>query len=145
MSFILIINLAIALIATGLIWTIQLVHYPSMKFIPEEKFTAYHNFHSHRISILAIPIMLIELFTSLGLFYQNSNSYNHIFTINLILVILIWISTFLIQVPMHNTLSSAKNARVLNHLILSNWIRTILWTARSLLMVSYLSVNLNLI
>lgn len=145
MSFILIINLAIALIATGLIWTIQLVHYPSMKFIPEEKFTAYHNFHSQRISILAMPIMLIELFTSLGLFYQNGSSYNHIFTINLILVILIWISTFLIQVPMHNTLSSAKNSRVLNNLILSNWIRTILWTARSLLMVSYLSVNLHLI
>jgi hypothetical protein len=145
MSFILIINLAIALIATGLIWTIQLVHYPSMKFIPEEKFTAYHNFHTQRISILAMPIMLIELFTSLGLFYQNGSSYNHIFTINLILVILIWISTFLIQVPMHNTLSSAKNARVLNNLILSNWIRTILWTARSLLMVSYLSVNLHLI
>jgi hypothetical protein len=145
MSFILIINLAIALIATGLIWTIQLVHYPSMKFIPEEKFTAYHNFHTQRISILAMPIMLIELFTSLGLFYQNGSSYNHIFTINLILVILIWISTFLIQVPMHNTLSSAKNARVLNNLILSNWIRTILWTARSLLMVLYLSVNLHLI
>jgi hypothetical protein len=145
MSFILIINLAIALIATGLIWTIQLVHYPSMKFIPEEKFTAYHNFHTQRISILAMPIMLIELFTSLGLFYQNGSSYNHIFTINLILVILIWISTFLIQVPMHNTLSSAKNSRVLNNLILSNWIRTILWTARSLLMVSYLSVNLHFI
>jgi hypothetical protein len=116
-----------------------------MKFIPEEKFTAYHNFHSQRISILAIPIMLIELVTSLELFYQNGSSYNHIFTINLILVISIWISTFLIQVPMHNTLSCAKNAKVLNHLILSNWIRTILWTARSLLMVSYLSVNLHLI
>ena len=145
MSFIFIINLVISLIATGLIWTIQLVHYPSMKFIPEEKFTAYHNFHSQRISILAIPIMLIELFTSFGLLYQNGSAYNHIFTINLILVISIWISTFLIQVPMHNTLSSAKNTRVLNHLILSNLIRTILWTTRSLLMVSYLSVNLHLI
>ena len=145
MSSIFIINLVTSLIATGLIWTIQLVHYPSMKFIPEEKFTAYHTFHSQRISILAIPIMLIELFTSFVLFYQNGSSYNHFFTINLILVISIWISTFLIQVPMHNTLSSSKNARVLNHLILSNWIRTTLWTARSLLMVSYLSFNLNLI
>lgn len=145
MSFIFIINLVISLIATGLIWTIQLVHYPSMKFIPEEKFTDYHTFHSQRISILAIPIMLIELFTSFVLFYQNGSAYNHIFTINLLLVISIWISTFLIQVPMHNTLSSGKNAIVLNHLILSNWIRTTLWTARSLLMVSYLSVNLKLI
>ena len=142
MSFIFLFNLVLSFVAVGLIWTIQLVHYPSMKFIPEEKFTAYHNFHSQRISILAIPIMLIELFTSFGLLYQNGSAYNHIFTINLILVISIWISTFLIQVPMHNTLSSAKNAKVLNHLILSNWIRTTLWTERSLLMVSYLSFNL---
>jgi hypothetical protein len=79
MSSIFIINLIISLIATGLIWTIQLVHYPSMKFVPEERFISFHNFHSKRISILAIPIMLIELITSFVLFYQNINSYNHIF------------------------------------------------------------------
>ena len=100
MSSVFIVNIIISFIATGLIWTIQLVHYPSMKFISDEKFTVFHNFHSKRISILAIPIMLIELFTSFLLFYQNGNSYHYIFAINLFIVILIWISTFLIQVPM---------------------------------------------
>ena len=33
MSFILLINIILSLIAVGLIWTIQLVHYPSMQFI----------------------------------------------------------------------------------------------------------------
>ena len=145
MSFILIINLAIALIATGLIWTIQLVHYPSMKFIPEEKFTAYHTFHSQRISILAIPIMSIELLTSFLLFYQNYHLDSYIFATNFTLVILIWISTFLIQVPMHNILSLAKNDKVLNRLILSNWIRTILWSVRSILMTFYLAHTFKLI
>lgn len=145
MSSIFIINLIISLIATGLIWTIQLVHYPSMKFVPKERFISFHNFHSKRISILAIPIMLIELITSFVLFYQNINSYNHIFTINLLIVILIWISTFLIQVPLHNTLSYSKNENILNRLIFSNWIRTILWSIRSVMLVIFLAIILNLI
>ena len=52
MSFIFLLNLVLSLFAVGLIWTIQLVHYPSMKYIPEDRFTEYHNFHSIRISIL---------------------------------------------------------------------------------------------
>ena len=71
MSFIFLLNLVLSLFAVGLIWTIQLVHYPSMKYIPEDRFTEYHNFHSMRISILAMPLMFTEMVTSIILFYQN--------------------------------------------------------------------------
>ena len=74
MSFIFLLNLVLSFIAVGLIWTIQLVHYPSMKFIPKERFVEYHNFHSMTISILAMPLMFAELVTSLMLFYQNFNN-----------------------------------------------------------------------
>ena len=74
MSFIFLLNLVLAFIAVGLIWTIQLVHYPTMRFIPKERFVEYHNFHSMRISFLAIPLMVTELGTSLILFYQNYNN-----------------------------------------------------------------------
>ena len=145
MSSILLLNLIISFIAVGLIWTIQLVHYPTMRFISEKKFTDFHNFHSKRISILAIPIMSIELLTSFLLFYQNYHLDSYIFATNFTLVILIWISTFLIQVPMHNILSLSKNDKVLNRLILSNWIRTILWSVRSILMTFYLAHTFKLI
>lgn len=146
MSFIFLLNLVLSFIAVGLIWTIQLVHYPSMKYIPKDRFPEYHNFHSIRISILAIPLMFAELVTSTILLYQNlNNAIQTIFLVNLILVLLIWLSTFLIQVPLHNALSKEKNTEKLSKLIFSNWIRTILWTARSILMILFLAFAMNLI
>ena len=146
MSFIFLFNLVLSFIALGLIWTIQLVHYPSMKYIPKDRFPEYHNFHSIRISILAIPLMFAELVTSIILLYQNlNNAIQTIFIVNLILVLLIWLSTFLIQVPLHNVLSKEKNTEKLSKLIFSNWIRTILWTARSILMILFLAFAINLI
>jgi hypothetical protein len=136
----------LAFIAVGLIWTIQLVHYPSMRFIPKERFVEYHNFHSIRISFLAIPLMVTELGTSLILFYQNyNNAIQTIFLINLVIVALIWLSTFLIQVPLHNALSKEKQSEKLSKLICTNWIRTILWTARSILMILFLAFAMDLI
>ena len=146
MSFIFLLNLVLAFIAVGLIWTIQLVHYPSMRFIPKERFVEYHNFHSVRISFLAIPLMVTELGTSLILFYQNyNNAIQTIFLINLVIVALIWLSTFLIQVPLHNALSKEKQSEKLSKLICTNWIRTILWTARSILMILFLAFAMDLI
>ena len=146
MSFIFLFNLVLSFTAVGLIWTIQLVHYPSMKYIPKDRFSEYHNFHSIRISILAMPLMFAELVTSIMLLYQNfNNALQSIFLLNLILVVLIWLSTFLIQAPLHNGLSKEKNTEKLSKLICSNWIRTILWTARSILMILFLAFAMNLI
>ena len=90
--------------------------------------------------------MFAELVTSVILLYQNiNNAIQTIFLVNLILVLLIWLSTFLIQVPLHNALSKEKNKEKLSKLIFSNWIRTILWTARSILMILFLAFVMNLI
>ena len=146
MPFVFLFNLVLSFIAVGLIWTIQLVHYPSMRYTPKDKFPEYHNFHSTRISILAMPLMLAELVTSIMLWYQNlNNAIQTVFLINLIIVVLIWLSTFLIQVPLHNALSKEKNTEKLSKLILSNWIRTLLWSTRSFLMILFLAFAMDLI
>ena len=146
MSFIFLFNLVLSFIAVGLIWTIQLVHYPSMRYISKDKFTEYHNFHSMRISILAIPLMFAELVTSIILWYQNfNNTVQTVFLVNLIIVALIWLSTFLIQVPLHNALSKEKNTEKLSRFICTNWIRTILWTSRSILMILFFAFAMELI
>ena len=70
----------ICLLLTGLIWTVQLVHYPSFQFIEKDSFVEFEKFHQRKISILVIPLMILEvllsfynLFTSkLGLIYQIS-------------------------------------------------------------------------
>ena len=139
MSSILLINIFSAFFATGLIWTIQLVHYPSMRFVSRDKFELFHSFHQLRISIIAMPLMAIELITSIILFMQNiENESSLIFKINLIIVTLIWFSTFFIQVPMHQKLSKGKKNSLIDKLVLTNWFRTVLWTLRSILIIFFL-------
>ena len=139
MSSILIINIFSAFFATGLIWTIQLVHYPSMRFVSRDKFELFHSFHQLRISIIAMPLMAIELITTIILFMQNiDNESSLIFKINLIIVTLIWFSTFFIQVPLHQKLSKGKKNSLIDKLVLTNWFRTVLWTLRSILIIFFL-------
>ncbi len=139
MSSILLINIFSAFFATGLIWTIQLVHYPSMRFVSRDKFELFHSFHQLRISIIAMPLMAIELITSIILFMQNiENESSLIFKINLIIVTLIWFSTIFIQVPLHQKLSKGKKNSLIDKLVLTNWFRTVLWTLKSILIIFFL-------
>ena len=91
---------------TGLIWTIQLVHYPTFFWVAKEGFANFADFHSFRISLIVVPIMILELVTAaLLLFSTNELSYNKTYLVlNLVGVLAIWASTFLLSVPCHNIL-----------------------------------------
>lgn len=146
MSSIFLINIFTALFAAGLIWTIQLVHYPSMRFVSKNEFESFHYFHQKRISIIAMPLMAIELISSIILLLQNfENNTSLIFKINFMIIILIWFSTFFMQVPLHQKLSKGKNDILIDKLVFTNWFRTVLWTLRSILMLFLLAFFMNLI
>ena len=57
------------------------------------------------------------------------------FLFGLILVLIIWASTFFVQVPLHEKLAAAFDAKVQQRLVLTNWIRTIAWTLRGALVL----------
>lgn len=50
----------------GLIWTIQLVHYPLFSVVGDESFTEYAKGHASRITLIVAPLMLLELVSSPG-------------------------------------------------------------------------------
>ena len=133
MDFLFFLNVISAFLLTGVIWTIQLVHYPSFHFIDKLSFTNFHNFHERRISIIVMPLMLIELITSIALYIHNM--WSIIFALNLLIVGLIWCSTFFVQVPIHSILSEKKDKNLIEKLVNTNWIRTFLWSIRMLLII----------
>jgi len=133
MSFLFFLNVISAFILTGVIWTIQLVHYPSFYYIDKLSFLSFHQFHNNRISMIVMPFMMVELITSIILYMNDTSSL--IFSLNLGIVLLIWCSTFFIQVPIHNILSQEKDKKMIKKLVNTNWIRTFLWTFRMLLII----------
>lgn len=125
----------VTLFMCGLIWTIQLLHYPLFLKIQSETFTEYERLHQKKISFLVVPVMIAELATCAILLFQEPSFLPlHLNYLNAGLLFIIWASTFLIQVPLHNKLSRGFNAEAIHQLVRSNWIRTFAWTARAILL-----------
>lgn len=131
-------NLAVTAVMTGLIWTIQLVHYPFFHRLEKENFNGHMDEHRKKISFIVLPVMLIELATCVGLVLMES-SFRSAFVIGLLMLIIIWVSTAFLQVPSHSKLASGYSKKEADKLVKYNWIRTILWTGRLILMLSILS------
>lgn len=121
----------------GLIWLIQLVHYPSFKFIEKNEFCQFHKMHSIRITLIVGPVMAIELISGVLLLLKHIS--NFLLIINLLFLILIWLATAFVSVPIHSRLESAKTDSYIDNLVKTNWIRTFLWTFRWLILVFQLS------
>lgn len=101
-----------------LIWLVQLLIYPSFR-LTSQNFTDCMLHHQNRISWVVIPLMIGELIVTV---MQKDMALIGI-------VILIWISTAFIQVPLHKKLLN-NSPELVNRLIQSNWIRTSLWTIK---------------
>lgn len=119
----------------GLIWTIQIVHYPLFAAVGVDRFVAYEASHTRLITLVVGPVMLVEAATA-GLFVamRPASIPAWIPWTGLGLVILIWISTAILQVPDHAKLANGFDAAAHAHLVGTNWLRTIAWTARGVIL-----------
>ena len=139
-NFVLLGHLIFTSIMTGVIWVIQIVHYPSFHFIEKELYTAFQKFHMNKISIIVIPIMLAELITGIMLFLDKSSK-SPFLTISIIILVLIWLITGVFFTKAHNELIAGYQELVVNQLVAMNWIRTLLWTLRLLLLTSFVYLH----
>jgi hypothetical protein len=56
----------------------------------------------------------------------------------LALLAVVWLSTFLLQVPCHRRLERGFDAAAASRLVATNWIRTIAWSLRAAVAVALL-------
>ena len=120
-------------IMVGVIWVIQLLHYPSFHFIGDQKYIEFQHFHMQRISIIVIPAMLTELASALLLAYFFESSLTIIL---LALVIGNWAITLIFFTNMHQKLTDGYNHSIVNRLVQINWSRTALWSLRLIILLS---------
>lgn len=124
---------------TGLIWIVQLVHYPSFSFVEPNKFARFELFHATRISLIVIPLMTLELVSACFLFFWDRHMSELLIVSNAALA-LIWLSTICLSVPAHYKLSKGRSEKTISWLVKTNWPRTILWSLR-LIILSQLSLT----
>jgi len=129
----------------GLIWFVQLVHYPLMSHVGEHNFAAYESAHTRRTTWIVAPLMLIELTTAALLVWigEHIDVPLHIPLIGLALLAIVWVSTFAVQVPAHTRLSRGFCAKTHTRLVRTNWVRTTAWSARGVIALLILQPTLN--
>ena len=121
----------------GVIWIIQLVHYPSFHFIEPNQYTTFQRFHMSRISYVVIPAMVTEIFT-LILIIISIDQVNLIILASALLLIVIWLMTAVFFSGVHQKLKLGYDQAVVEKLIKLNWGRTLLWTLRLLIISIYI-------
>ena len=82
----------------GLIWTIQIVHYPLFASVGMEDYAAYQNLHMSRITYVVAPVMLTELLTGIYFVFVATGSIDRRYLwFGFALILIIWISTLFVQ------------------------------------------------
>ena len=134
----LLIHLISTSLMVGIIWVIQVVHYPSFHFIGNSRYISFQKFHMERISYIVIPVMLVESISGFLLIYDELNL---ILLISMILLLSIWMLTAFFFASVHKKLVSGYQLEMVAKLVKINWIRTLLWTLRLLLLIIYFTEN----
>lgn len=124
------IHAAVTWTLVGLVWTMQLVNYPLFNEVGSDAFGGYHTHHLWRITLVVGPLVVLEFGTAVLL--VRAGARNPWLIASFIPMVLNWLTTFLVQVPLHLRLSRKFETEVLRKLITRNWWRTSGWSIRGL-------------
>ena len=116
----------------GVIWFVQVVHYPAYRHVGPEAFVRYQKESTRRTAWVVFPLMMTELAMACGWAWS---AFEHVegriwAWPGLALLGMIWISTAFVQVPLYARLEGRWDGVAIERLIRSNWLRTIPWTMR---------------
>ena len=118
----------------GLIWFVQVVHYPLFTAVGREQFVAYEDAHRRLTAYVVGPFMAVEGVTALWIAAAPPPGVTRLAAFaGLLLLAVIHASTVFLQVPAHMALSEQFDATTARRLVGTNWIRTVGWSARGLL------------
>ncbi len=143
MRLIFVLQAASTFMMTGIIWFVQIAHYPLFALAGENQFTLYAKTHATRTGWIVAPLMILELLTAallcLARFRPVAVSASGAL-IGFALLAVIWGSTAWVQVPLHNTLARGLQQDIVQRLVRSNWVRTIAWTLRAALVLCWITI-----
>ena len=123
----------------GVIWVMQVVHYPLMRFVSGEQFARFETAHRVRISWVVGPLMLVEGVCVLAfLFAAPAGMPGWLPWAGAIAEAVAIGTTVLVSAPLHERLNAHFDPATLDRLIATNWIRTIAWSARAGLAIAML-------
>ena len=136
----LLLNAAAVLAMTGVIWFVQLVHYPLFASVGADQWQSYHSEHSRRTTWVVMAPMTIDLATSVALVAAVPAGVSPaLLAAGALAAVVTWAATGLLAVPAHRRLADGWHGGVGRRLTLTNWVRTTAWSCHSLVVLAALA------
>lgn len=131
---------AATLFLTGLIWTIQVVHYPLFAQVGADGFRGYQAAHSTRITtVLALPWAVQGVTTAWLLVAPPAELAPGLVWAAAVLAAVPVVVTVALSIPAHQHLGAGFDPAQHRRLVATNWLRTAAWTAHSAVAVAMLA------
>ena len=141
MSLLLLVHAGATVFMVGVIWFVQVVHYPLFGLVGTDGFVPYSDAHSRRTGYVVGPPMLVEAATAiLLLIYRPDGVPAILLWGGALLLAIVWASTAFLQVPRHTRLGAGFDDAAYRGLVATNWIRTLAWTLRGILVLAMLAL-----
>ena len=118
-------------VMVGVIWFVQIVHYPLLAQFGETQSVAVAQQHQQRTGYVVGLPMLIEGLSTLWLLARTPDGVAVLLPwVNAVLLAVALGSTLFLSVPLHAKMAVSHTDETGRRLVLTNWPRTIAWTAR---------------
>jgi len=136
-SLVLVAQFAATWTMVGIIWFVQVVHYPLFSRVDGPGSGSYAVENQRRTSWVVGPPMAVEGVTALWLAVTPPDGVDRALPlVGMGLLALVLGSTVLLQVPAHARLVDGHEPSTVRRLVGGNWIRTFGWTARGALVAA---------
>lgn len=113
--------------------------YPSRLLVGEEEFVAYHALLDERIMPLSVyPFVLLTVLNISLLWFRPAHIPRRLVLASLICLLLDWLSTIFIQIPMNLQLNEGKDPAIITYIMDTNWGRVVLESAQMLITLKIL-------
>lgn len=141
---VLVLNLVATLVMVGVIWFVQIVHYPLLAVVPVESASEVAVDHQRRTGWVVMLPMTIEGFTTLALlkWVPDGVAWWVPWLNGVFLAVALGCTVFL-SVPRHARMAAHPDKSVGRELVLTNWPRTIAWSARGLVVTLMMLTRLS--
>ena len=123
----------LAVFLCGVVWFVQVVHYPLMSAIGPDQFLKWHERHVRQTGWIVIVPMLAELVVAGWWLYRTKDTCRTPALAGSVLLVIVWIATFFGAVPAHDRLAGGFDVATHESLMFWNLVRSIAWGGRSLL------------
>jgi hypothetical protein len=108
--------------------------YPSRAIVGEHEFIAYHDLLEAAIlPVSVVPFFLITILNGILLWRRPPGVSTGLLVTTLVCLIIVWLSSIFIQIPMNLQLNDGKNMELIQQVIDTNWGRVVFETTEAVL------------